>query len=459
MLAFLVLVPLIKFLGGDKVASMGPMEVRNKYLLYIGAGAVTMGGIVSLLRALPSIASAFRSGLENLVGGRALQVSGERTDQDLPMSVVLVGSLLLVLVITFSLHINLVGAALMVAFGFIFVTVSARITGEIGSSSNPISGMTISALLLSCLIFVAMGWTSDEYRYMVVAVAAIVCIAASNGGTTAQDLKTGYLVGSTPWKQQVAITVGALTSALLCGYILMFLNNANTCVVPVRGDSPVVLTTKAENTQVAPDGERYVVRYLREPHGGLQSGQYLTEPASGVVRFRVDPGILGTATKQQGCDKPKFDAPKARLMALIVDGIMTQKLPWALVLLGAFIALMIELCGVGSLPFAVGVYLPISTTVPIFVGGAVRWLIDRKRVEASEESSPGVLLSSGFIAGGAICGIALALFAAKGWDKAADLSGRLGAFAHSNLVALGMFAALAVFLYAVGRGALLGSKK
>jgi uncharacterized oligopeptide transporter (OPT) family protein len=421
-----------------------------------------MGGLVSLIRSLPSIAAAFASGLRDLRGGHALATHGERTDRDLPMSVVVGGSLLLIVALWLAppLGINLVGALLMLVFGFVFVTVSSRITGEIGSSSNPISGMTISALLLSCLIFVALGWTDDASRYGVVAVAAVVCVASSNGGTTSQDLKTGFLVGGTPWRQQVAITVGALTSALVVGWTLMFLNTAGTCYVENPAPGAVIERAPDEGngdgaTDTAPDGKSYEVRRLRHPHAGLLPGTYLTE-ADGRVRWTVDPGILGTATKEQGCHKTKLDAPKARLMALIVDGIMTRQLPWALVLLGAFIALMVELCGVAALPFAVGVYLPVSTTAALFVGGAVRWLAERNapaRAEGGEESSPGVLLSSGLIAGGSICGILLAVLAAKGWHEALAVGERLPGWwlDESGAFALAMFLGLAAVLYRVAR--------
>jgi uncharacterized oligopeptide transporter (OPT) family protein len=324
--------------------------------------------------------------------------------------------------------------------------------------------MTISALLLSCLAFVALGWTGEWARAAVISVAAVVCIASSNAGTTAQDLKTGFLVGATPWRQQVAITIGALTSAVLVGYTLLLLNDAGTCYV-APSTPGAVIASEAAGTKAGPDGQTYQIRYLREPQGSLLPGKYLTDDA-GAVKYAVDPGILGTATAEQGCNKQKLDAPKARLMSLIVDGIMTKKLPWTLVLFGAFISLVLELCGVAALPFAVGVYLPISTTTTIFAGGAVRWLVERRAKAkagpagsaAGEESSPGVLMSSGFIAGGAICGIAIALLAATGANEKLAMGHLLGPLAESDVFALVMFSLLVAVLYGVARGPALSRK-
>jgi putative OPT family oligopeptide transporter len=463
-LSYLVLAPAIVFFGqaaetplfpAEKlVRDMAPHEVRNAYILYIGAGAVTMGGLIGLARALPTIAAAFASGLRDLAGGLRGAATGDRTDRDLPLGIVGVGSLLLAAALWLAppLHLNALGALLMLGFGFVFVTVSSRITGEIGSSSNPISGMTISAVLLTALVFVALGRTGEWARAAVISVGAVVCVAAANAGTTSQDLKTGFLVGATPWRQQVAIAVGALTSALVVGYVLLFLNDAYTTVVP-KAYADVRIESAAAGQQRGPDGRDYEVRYLREPLGAARVGKYLTEP-DGQIRFLVDPGIAGVESEVDGRIVPKLDAPKARLMSLVVDGIMTQKLPWSLVLLGAFIAAAVELSGVSSLPFAVGVYLPFSTTTALFAGGALRFLAERRSplrahgAAEPAESSPGVLLASGFIAGGAICGVLLAVVAAYGWSDSLDLgTALLGALSRSNAVALAAFAALGGFLY------------
>src|SRR5213595_662286 len=241
-LAYLVLIPAIKFFGEHvtgavapgtiPISEMSPDQVRGAYILYIGAGAVAAGGIISLIRSLPTIWHGLKGGLADLRGGHAASSRAPRTDQDLSMKIVIGGVifLLLVMIVAPQLHLqwNLLGALLIVAFGFLFVTVSSRLTGEIGSSSNPISGMTVATLLMTSLIFLALGWVSAPYKVVALSVAAIVCIAASNGGTTSQDLKTGYLVGATPSKQQIAILVGALSSAILLWIPIVMLNDAGT---------------------------------------------------------------------------------------------------------------------------------------------------------------------------------------------------------------------------------------
>src|SRR5215203_4212040 len=254
-LAYLVLIPAIKFFGAGltqplapgtmPIAEMSPDDIRSAYILYIGAGAVAAGGIVSLLRSLPTIWGSLLEGLKDLRGGERAHASRVRTDQDLSMKVVLIGSLALVIVIMLArpLHMNLVGASLIVVLGFLFVTVSSRLTGEVGSSSNPISGMTVATLLLTCLVFLVLGWTGPSYYVTALSVGAIVCIASSNGGTTSQDLKTGFLVGATPRSQQIAILVGALTSALVIGYTLILLNDASTIYSKVNYPDVTLDTT------------------------------------------------------------------------------------------------------------------------------------------------------------------------------------------------------------------------
>src|SRR5207247_100299 len=245
-LAYLVLIPAIKFFGssipgtlapGTKpIAAMSPNDIRGAYVLYIGAGAVAAGGMISLFRSLPTIWSGLKGGLAGLRGGQAATAGAPRTDQDLSMKVVIGGIIALVALIMIfpqlNLRLNIIGAILIVAFGFLFVTVSSRLTGEIGSSSNPISGMTVATLLLTCLIFLIVGWTGPTYYVTALSIGGIVCIAASNGGTTSQDLKTGFLVGSTPKHQQTAILIGALASAVVLGPILLKLNNSSTIYFP-----------------------------------------------------------------------------------------------------------------------------------------------------------------------------------------------------------------------------------
>jgi len=245
-LAYLVLIPAIKFFGEGSTAilppgtvpisEMSPGQIRGAYVLYIGAGAVAAGGIISLFRSLPTIWSGLKGGLADLRGGQAAADNAPRTDQDLSMKFVIGGIIaLLGLIMIFpqlNLRWNIIGALLIVAFGFLFVTVSSRLTGEIGSSSNPISGMTVATLLLTCLIFLFIGWTGPSYYITALSIGGIVCIASSNGGTTSQDLKTGFLIGSTPKYQQIAILVGAFASALILGPILLVLNDSATVYVP-----------------------------------------------------------------------------------------------------------------------------------------------------------------------------------------------------------------------------------
>ncbi len=445
-LAYMVLIPMISFFGGSTpgvlapgtapIAGMSPDDIRGAYVLYIGAGAVATGGIISLFRSLPLIVGGIRGALGDWRAERAAATEREavpRTDRDLSPRVVAVGLVLLVAGILFArtLHMNLLGAVLIVVFGFLFVTVSSRLTGEIGSSSNPISGMTVATLLLTCLVFLALGWTGSPYYVTALSVGGIVCVAASNGGTTSQDLKTGFLIGSTPRSQQIAILAGALASALVLGPILLSLNDAATVYVPQTAatwsaPAPTVAglpTTHLKGPQAKADGAAYHVFHKLDDVGG-PAGQYLVD-ASGKPAYLVDPGINGThKVRPDGTTVNKFAAPKATLMSYIIKGILSQKLPWTLVILGGVIAVVLEMCGIPSLAFAVGVYLPLSSSSPIFFGGAVRWLVDRHlrrrhrdadlteaELIAETDKSPGVLVASGYIAGGAIAGIGIAFMA------------------------------------------------
>lgn len=512
-LSYLVLIPMIKFFGEAIPGALSPASIpisqmsanmiRGNYVLYIGAGAVAAGGIISLVRSLPTIWHGLRSGLRDVRGGGGDTKNGKtpRTDRDLSMKLVGVGIIvLLAAIVSFdSLRMNPLGALLIVAFGFLFVTVSSRLTGEIGSSSNPISGMTIATLLLTCLIFLIVGWTQPHYYVTALSVGAIVCIASSNGGTTSQDLKTGYLVGATPRLQQVAILIGAFVSALVLGPILMSLNDNSTVHVPASKLCPAPLVTdvsKLERTEVphvriplvGEDGKKlegqyrfddttYHVWHKTDTVGG-PSGKYLVDD-KGVAVWFVDPGINGMHTERvDGSKVTKYDAPKATLVSYIIKGILDRELPWELVLLGVMIAVTLELAGIPSLAFAVGVYLPLSSSTPILAGGAIRWLVDRhlrKKAEYkqlseekfSEESdkSAGVLLSSGYIAGGAIAGIIIAYVAAQCTDFDTALTKWAAAnnpfFAGEWASALAMipFLMLSGFLLLVARGNLLGVPK
>ncbi len=489
-LSALLLTPLIKFFGegmtralapGTKlIRDMSPGEIRGAYILYIGAGAVAAGGLISLLRSLPIILHGLHSGLADFRAAAGAQVARLRTEQDLSMRFVAAGVFGLILAILFApgLHMNLLGAILIVVFGFLFVTVSSRLTGEIGSSSNPISGMTVATLLLTCLIFLVVGWTGGTYYVTALSVGGIVCVAASNGGATSQDLKTGFLVGATPRAQQIAILIGAAASALVLGPILLGLNQTATVYVPAAKIAPGLhapaeaqLTTRESlrGPQAGADTRSYRVWQKIDEVGG-PAGKYLVDD-SGVAVWLVDPGINGAfKTRPDGTEVHKFDAPKATLMSYIIKGMLDRKLPWGLVLFGVMIAVVLELCGVSSLAFAVGVYLPIASSAPIFVGGMVRWLVDHRRkrdprakhlepaqLEAESDKSPGVLLASGYIAGGAIAGIVIAFMAGALGSVDADLTrwaethNPFFAGPNADWLAMLPFVALTSFLYLVAR--------
>jgi uncharacterized oligopeptide transporter (OPT) family protein len=443
---------------------------------------VAAGGIISLFRSLPTILHGLKGGLHDLglAKGDKTTKATPRTDRDLSMKFVAIGIIALICVVMLapSLHMNFLGALLIVCFGFLFVTVSSRLTGEIGSSSNPISGMTVATLLFTCLVFLIVGWTGGTYYVTALSVGAIVCIAASNGGTTSQDLKTGFLLGATPRYQQIAILAGALLSALLLGPILLKLNDAATVYVPAAQVAPaglhtdVTKLTKSESLQgpqARDDANRYHVWQKPDDVGG-PAGRYLVN-ADGAAVWLVDPGINGTFnTRPDGTTVRKFDAPKATLMSYIIKGILDRQLPWALVLLGVMIAVVLEMSLVPALAFAVGVYLPLSSSSPIFIGGLVRWLVDwhgrrqASRAHLTEEQhieecdkSPGVLLASGYIAGGAIAGIIIA-FLAGAMDRF-DAALFNWSIAHNpffngpnaDLLSLIPFAGLVIVLYLVGR--------
>ncbi len=562
-LAYLVLIPIIKFFGNSipgvlppgsvPISEMThPDQVRGAYVLYIGAGAVAAGGIISLFRSLPVILHGLKGGLRDLRGGKAASESAPRTDQDISMKYVLGGIVLLVIGIMAArnLHMNLLGAIMIILFGFLFVTVSSRLTGEIGSSSNPISGMTVATLLLTCLVFLIIGWTGPAYYVTALSVGAIVCIAASNGGTTSQDLKTGFLVGSTPRLQQLAILIGAFGSAVILGPILLALNNTGTVYVPqtsfervqkvvqipsaagaslpvyeesikpdarsyrvfrndqnavpdlppgeyliddsgkvvykiqqnfpadMRGDaSQLGRSEQLQGPQQSTDSNTYRVWHKIDETGG-PSGRYLVKE-DGTPVYLVDPGINGVhRVRPDGSKVDKFDAPKATLMSYIIKGILNRQLPWGLVILGAMIAIVLEMSGIPSLAFAVGVYLPLSSSSPIFIGGLIRWLVDRKirmrlrhknlteeQLVAEGDKSQGVLMASGYIAGGAIAGIVIAFLAGVLTDydrRIQEWSVANNPFFHGpleNVLPLIPFLILVGILLMTGRGRLFAPKQ
>jgi len=491
-LSSLVLAPLIQFFGeglagalapGRKpISQMTPEDIRSEYVLYIGAGAVAAGGIISLVRSLPVILHGIRSGLSDFKAAAGAHATLRRTERDLPMTLVAggIGALILAILAAPGLQMNLLGAGLIVLFGFLFVTVSSRLTGEIGSSSNPISGMTVATLLLTCLCFLVAGWTGAGFYVTALSVGGIVCVAASNAGATSQDLKTGFLVGATPSRQQVAILIGATASALLLGPILLLLNDTATVYVPAARVAPGLRAPagaqfgrpeRLRGPQAGEEAAAYRV-WQKTDTEGAPPGKYLVDE-SGAARWLVDPGINGAfKTRPDGTEVRKFAAPKATLMSYIIKGMLDRKLPWGLVLFGVMIAVVLELSGVSSLAFAVGVYLPISSSAPLFVGGLARWLVDERRrrqlrptpldeaqLAAESDQSPGVLLASGYIAGGAIAGIIIALIAGV-WGRL-DFALTQWASSHnpffagpqSDWLALLPFAALTWLLCQVGRKA------
>jgi len=371
--------------------------------------------------------------------------------------------------------VNLAASVLIVLFGFLFVTVSSRLTGEIGSSSNPISGMTIATLLLTCLIFFALGWTSSSYRLVAISIAAVVCIASSNGGTTSQDLKTGFLVGATPKWQQLSILVGSVSSALVIGVILLMMNATGTVYSqknlpqPKRPLDMAKLQSTARRECAPKDAHEYLVWHATEGNAeDVPPGKYLVDD-HGRVCWLVDPGINGKLThRDNGDEVRKYPQPQAQLFALITDGILNQKLPWTLVILGAIIAAVVELCGVSSLAFAVGMYLPLSSSTPIFAGGVVRHLVerfgrkssDRPVSELETEMSPGMLFSTGYIAGGSIAGVLLSFLQMILLlrDKSPNILALGENVPHQTITAIATFALLAILLILVGRGWLLKNR-
>ncbi|HVQ56150.1 MAG TPA: oligopeptide transporter, OPT family [Pyrinomonadaceae bacterium] len=513
-LSYLVLIPMIKYFGegltdplapavATTISEMSPGQIRGEYILYIGAGAVTAAGIISLFRALPTIWSGLKSGLSDLRGSsEAANGTLPRTDQDISMRYVIIGSILLMAAIMLSPslglfffddpRVSILGSILIVILGFLFVTVSSRLTGEVGSSSNPISGMTVATLLFTCLVFLSLGWTApDPFFVIALSIGGIVCIAASNGGTTSQDLKTGFLVGSTPKKQQIAILIGAFASALLLGPLLLFLNDSRTYYQKVDQQAASVGYVVPEDQRYSEGGDvkqetvktgeytsdptSYYVWHNTDP-SAAPVGKYLIDSQGKPVYF-VDPGINGVIKEDSaGNHLERYDAPKATLMSYIIKGILSQKLPWGLVLIGMMIAIMLEIIGIPSLAFAVGLYLPIATSAPIFIGGVVRRLVDiylkkkladknmtEDEIVAETDKSHGVLMASGYIAGGAIAGILIAVFAVvpllKDIQDASNKWASTGNpfFAGDMAWWLGMvpFLLLALLLYLVGREKLL----
>ena len=420
--SWLLMMPAIKFFGQLSggtaiypstipIPLMTPDDMWRQYIRPMGAGAVAAAGLITLLRTLPTIISALRSGLKDVRSeGAKHAVAKNRLERDMSIRVVIFGSLAVVammwVLLTFNpikgantaWYQNLLAGVFVIFFGFLFVTVAARISGLLGNSSNPISGMSIATLMATCAIFFVAGWTAPNYAVLALTIGGVVCIAAAIAGATSQDLKTGYLVGSTPVRQQMGLLIGVTISTIAIGATLNLMNTGLQKYIPTQ----IPLNVQALPTGVKIEKDTFV-------HQG-KTYALINSLGSSVVpdgEYLYDPG-----TKQieiqwaQGIGSDKAPAPQARLMATVINGILNQRLPWRLVLMGVALVLAVEILGVRSLAFAVGSYLSIATTATMFAGGLVRWLVETTSKKADEgEASPGALYSSGLIAAGGVFGL------------------------------------------------------
>jgi putative OPT family oligopeptide transporter len=518
--SWLVLMPAIYFFGSHlagplypgtvPINQMSPSDLWRAYVRPMGAGAVACSGLITLIRTLPTIVSALTQGFKK-GAAKAGSAVRSRIEHDLPPSVVIGGSLVLIVLMFLFLQFkpvpgayvgplaNLVAALMIVVFGFLFVTVSARIVGIVGSSASPVSGMTIATLMATAAIFLVKGWTAPAFGALAITVGGVVCIAASNAGDTSQDLKTGYLVGSTPWKQQVALIFGVMVCIFSIGATLNAMNRAyeqfqrmqapiplSLAQLPdgVQNQGPftrdrIDLTTQSDsqNKQELTGASHYM---LLNAIGSnmLQDGKYLYNPATGQIEVQWI----------QGIGSERAAAPQGRLMATVINGILSRKLPWTLVLLGVALVIVVELLGIRSLTFAVGAYLSIATTLAIFVGGVMRWMVDRAMIQHAQraalaanpdivdpdtglriptsvtpaldtesEISSGSLYASGLIAAGGIVGLlGVCARLAEGLSESRGGHWQLFRFSNQNpmyhdWVAVVMFALLAFSLYYFAR--------
>ena len=380
-LSWFVLMPLISLFAGDAIifpgtkpiSSLAPSELWGTYIKYIGAGAVATGGIISLIKSLPLIVKTFSQAMKSMSNNKGKAASGLRTDQDMPMPVILIGVGVIAIAIWLlpTFPINLLGAVIVVIFGFFFATVSSRMVGLIGSSNNPVSGMAIATLLIATILLKATGLDGATGMKGAIAIGSIICIVAAIAGDTSQDLKTGFIVGATPKKQQWGELIGVLTSSLAIGGVLYLLNEA------------------------------------------------------------------------WGYGSTELPAAQATMMRMIVEGVMNADLPWGLIGAGAAIAIVVEILRIPVLPFAVGMYLPLSLNAGIMAGGLVRLVVEKKRGLSEEKKKAaidrGILYTSGMIAGEGLVGILLAVFAVV----ELDLTKLLGGFS------LGQIGAILIFLVVV----------
>ena len=565
--SWLVLMPAIHFFGAHLntplypgttlITEMSPSDLWKTYVRPMGAGAVAASGLITLLRTAPTIISALTAGIRQMRSNRPGAPSStasssrvgstdttdatlSRTEHDLPMSVVLGGSVLLVFLMFAFLQFhpvpgaqvgplaNIAAALLVVLFGFLFVTVSARIVGIVGSSASPVSGMTIATLMATAAIFLVKGWTAPAFGALAITIGGIVCIAASNAGDTSQDLKTGYLIGATPWKQQLAIMIGVIVSIFSIGATLNAMNSGLETFERLPAPIPITSSLYADGVQnKGPFSRDHFTLTSHKSTGApsltvspsrvgstdsnpakeqISNGHsYILLNAIGSTTLPDGKYLLNPATHQievqwiQGIGSEKAAAPQGRLMATVINGILTQKLPWALVLLGVAVVLVVELLGIRSLTFAVGAYLSIATTLAIFVGGVMRWMVDRAllhhhakeaaakaattaaaqelvilseannprtssgvpippsdttpdHIPDAEEVSPGSLYASGLIAAGGIVGLLGVVI--KLYEAATDRT--IPRFSdhnplHHDYISVLMFAALAFSLYYFAR--------
>jgi putative OPT family oligopeptide transporter len=484
--SWLVVMPLIYFFGKElpgavypgqiPIGQMSPPQLWSTYIKPMGAGAVAAAGLITLCKTLPTIWSALAAGLKTMRSGGAGTAKPLRTENDLSMGVVLIGSLVIVALMFIFLEFkpvpgafvgwaaNLAASLLVVIFGFLFVTVSSRIVGLVGSSASPVSGMTIATLMATSAVFLVNGWTSPAFGALAITIGGVVCIAASNSGDTSQDLKTGYIIGATPKYQQLALMIGVVVSTVIIGATLNAMNtafqefhpapqawnlNGNHPGVTIQGNDKLpdhIRVVAADKSSTSHQRDEYTVLNAIGS-SELQDGKYLYSPASGRIEVQWIQGIGSSAAP----------APQAKLMATVINGILSRKLPWGLVLLGVFLVIAVELMGIRSLTFAVGAYLPIGTTLPIFIGGVVRWMVERAATKAGEENpdseiSPGSLFASGLIAAGGIVGlIGVALKAYESTYDKGDILNFPSTFLDHDWVSVLGFAALAFSLYYFAR--------
>lgn len=386
LIGWFVLIPAIIIFGGETIlypgsvsiaemyAQNGASAIWSSYIKYIGAGAVAAGGIISLIKTFPLIVTTFRDAIKGMKVSS--EKSGLRTEKDLDMRIIGLGVIAIIVIIWLlpQIPVSLLGAVIIVLFGFFFATVSSRMVGLVGSSNNPVSGMAIATLLFATFILKATGDTGIHGMLGAISIGSIICIIAAMAGDTSQDLKTGYILGATPKKQQVGELIGVVVSAVTIGGVLMLLDSAWS---------------------------------------------------------------FGTT---------ELAAPQATLMRMITEGVMNGNLPWSLVFIGAFIAIVIEILGISVLPVAIGLYLPIELSSTIMLGGILRWFMDKKKTEKEkkDESNDGILFASGMIAGEGLIGILLAIFAVAGISDAINLSDVIDTGMVGGIVLLAVLAAIII---------------